>query len=78
MTLASLLTYALHYVIVRTLYDELFVGSGLSPWVLVVGAGVLLLLVSRGRRRRRRETARHAYRVELARQRARERAKKGL
>ena len=75
---ASLITYALHYVIVRTLYDELFVGSGVSPWVLVAGAAVLLLLLSGGRRRRRRETARHAYRVELARQRARERARKGL
>lgn len=72
----SFLSYALHYVILRTLYDGAR-AVGVSPILLVVGAVAGLIVLSvlgrlgGGGRSSWRTSPRKAYRIELARQQAR-------
>lgn len=49
---SDLFTYALHYVILRSLYDVVDVRGG-GRVVLLVAAGVVLLVLHAVRRRRR-------------------------
>lgn len=73
---SNFLDYAIHYVILRTLYTGAR-GLGISPW-LMVGVAVALLFLTRFVFRggvkhyeRRSERPGRAYRVERARQEAR-------
>lgn len=80
MIATDFLHYALHYVILRTLYNGSR-AAGVSPWVLVGFAVVMLVLLhfmGRGGMRRwerRQERPGRAYRVERAKQEARRDAK---
>jgi hypothetical protein len=80
-TVSHFITYALHYVILRTLYTSAR-SMGVNPWVMVGGAVAGLILIriifgkafGRGgskRYERRQERPGRAYRVERARQEAR-------
>lgn len=52
MIASSLLTYLLHYVIARTIYDAAS-AAGVSPWLLVAGALAALFVLWAFRRRTR-------------------------
>jgi hypothetical protein len=78
--MSHFINYALHYVILRTLYTAAR-GVGVNPWLMVGGAvaGLVLIRVLFGkafgggskRYERRQERPGRAYRVERARQEAR-------
>jgi hypothetical protein len=72
---STFLSYALHYVILRTLYTAAR-GLGVNPWFMLACAVVGLVLLRAGfrhggERSSWRNSPRKAYRIELARQAAR-------